>query len=208
MRGTHPPANSRKSTTGSSPRMRGTPLRDVALLGMLGIIPAYAGNTYWWFAYSQAAGDHPRVCGEHFLVPSIGFTGEGSSPRMRGTPAKTVSEYGLVGIIPAYAGNTCSASIKSPSTRDHPRVCGEHPHMYATLHISEGSSPRMRGTHDDNTNQQEGRGIIPAYAGNTMGRMVCRLRPGDHPRVCGEHPADCRRAPTPSGSSPRMRGTH
>ena len=71
---------------GSSPRMRGTHfpyLRD-EFTG--GIIPAHAGNTRSRRAVRAWKRDHPRACGEHFRVPSIGFTGEGSSPRMRGTP--------------------------------------------------------------------------------------------------------------------------
>ena len=30
-------------------------------------------------------------------------------------------------------------------------------------------------------------GIIPAYAGNTMGQKKMTFVDGDHPRVCGEH---------------------
>ena len=111
-------------------------------------------------------GDHPRVCGEHFVPTIMGsvslgssrvcgehsrhamltFERAGSSPRMRGTLAEHVLVYGICGIIPAYAGNTAKVPWRPLPWRDHPRVCGEHwikvyPHLFYR-----GSSPRMRGT--------------------------------------------------------------
>ena len=72
---------------GSSPRMRGTLYRELAVFGARGIIPAYAGNTELLHWKHGDDGDHPRVCGEHFGVEPIGGVVKGSSPRMRGTPA-------------------------------------------------------------------------------------------------------------------------
>ena len=65
----------------------------------------------------------------------------------------------------------------------------------------------MRGTPCAGCRAGSRRGIIPAYAGNTLVLVLglCGLR--DHPRVCGEHGlVDCV-ANLPEGSSPRMRGT-
>ena len=50
-----------------------------------GIIPAYAGNTPEGSSVSGLCGDHPRVCGEHRLLPCSFLPFLGSSPRMRGT---------------------------------------------------------------------------------------------------------------------------
>ena len=50
-------------------------------------------------------------------------------------------------------------------------------------------------------------GIIPAYAGNTAIDRIHGAIRGDHPRVCGEHELWREGAPSPWGSSPRMRGT-
>ena len=55
------------ASTGSSPRMRGTLDADSAVVGNVGIIPAYAGNTANCGATGLVHGDHPRVCGEHLL---------------------------------------------------------------------------------------------------------------------------------------------
>ena len=52
-----------------------------------------------------------------------------------------------------------------------------------------------------------GKGIIPAYAGNTAKKLFPNFIPRDHPRVCGEHPSSELITIMSIGSSPRMRGT-
>ena len=51
--------------TGSSPRMRGTPVDGSWHALLSGIIPAYAGNTSLMIRSADGIWDHPRVCGEH-----------------------------------------------------------------------------------------------------------------------------------------------
>ena len=92
--------------TGSSPRMRGTPVVPTTNPDADGIIPAYAGNTPNISMAIPFGRDHPRVCGEHLSADSIAGKNTGSSPRMRGTLWFVCSKYVSVGIIPAYAGNT------------------------------------------------------------------------------------------------------
>ena len=113
--------------TGSSPRMRGTLVVAVVAVGGVGIIPAYAGNTYAGRSDCWTRRDHPRVCGEHLTRPNFLTLPWGSSPRMRGTLLPRHHPGRCAGIIPAYAGNTRTSHQTSPSARDHPRVCGEHP---------------------------------------------------------------------------------
>ena len=86
--------------------MRGT-LRQTDLpSGHVGIIPAYAGNTLLTKSRGRMCRDHPRVCGEHFML-AVGVGDScGSSPRMRGTRRLHRLLRGRPGIIPAYAGNT------------------------------------------------------------------------------------------------------
>ena len=114
---------------GSSPRMRGTPheLRDGRVID--GIIPAYAGNTWNRQRQASPCWDHPRVCGEHAVLNSDALPFTGSSPRMRGTPARHAKGARTVGIIPAYAGNTRWCRRLPWRLGDHPRVCGEHNHV-------------------------------------------------------------------------------
>ena len=92
--------------SGSSPRMRGTPAAWPARSASKWIIPAYAGNTICRFRSNRDRRDHPRVCGEHSTTPVVTPKQQGSSPRMRGTPASSTGNGDGTGIIPAYAGNT------------------------------------------------------------------------------------------------------
>ena len=112
------------------------------------------------------------------------------------------------GIIPAYAGNTSLLTRFSSMSQDHPRVCGEHTHDRFSLTGLQGSSPRMRGTRARQAAVARERGIIPAYAGNTMRSRTAWPTIRDHPRVCGEHICGSGVCVPSRGSSPRMRGTH
>ena len=126
---------------------------------------------------------------------------------MRGTPNYDHIPYAQHGIIPAYAGNTRRRSARRRSTRDHPRVCGEHYKHRGSITPNPGSSPRMRGTRAVCDGESCRIRIIPAYAGNTGLVHVRHSGNGDHPRVCGEHCGVCGAYFSCLGSSPRMRGT-
>ena len=86
--------------------MRGAHVVVIHVLGLCGIIPAYAGSTCYGYARFGVLWDHPRVCGEHCTVRREGPRVWGSSPRMRGAPVVALDGDGGVGIIPAYAGST------------------------------------------------------------------------------------------------------
>ena len=132
---------------GSSPRMRGTLQNAIEIRVGAGIIPAYAGNTTSYHLFRRDRRDHPRVCGEHPVTTPDSDTVAGSSPRMRGTLPLQSNPAKDGGIIPAYAGNTRPRPSMASTTRDHPRVCGEHPSLKPYSASFAGSSPRMRGTH-------------------------------------------------------------
>ena len=70
-----------------------------------------------------------------------------------------------------------------------------------------GSSPRMRGTPAAKRMAELSKGIIPAYAGNTLVDGLMQEGVRDHPRVCGEHSHGTLHSLNLVGSSPRMRGT-
>ena len=157
-------------------------------------------------------GDHPRIRGEHHALRISGR----SSPR----------------IIPAYAGSTTGDALENLSEQ------GSSPHTRGALvacATAQGSSrdhPRIRGEHDGIKNVIVSTlRIIPAYAGSTLRihhfgflslgssphtRGAPRMRreemakPKDHPRIRGEHPlahlgdVGCRRIiPAYAGSTPR-----
>ena len=94
------------SRRGSSPRMRGAPMR-VRVCGLwAGIIPADAGSTQRAAPRRYLQRDHPRGCGEHAMLIRLGVLRSGSSPRMRGALLK--NSVAVIGarIIPADAGST------------------------------------------------------------------------------------------------------
>ena len=71
---------------GSSPRVRGLPLRR-------------SGRRF-------AVSDHPRACGVYMVSFSMRMMMVGSSPRVRGLPAAANASNALSRIIPARAGFT------------------------------------------------------------------------------------------------------
>ena len=194
-------------TQGSSPRLRGTLSVRHCVTNPRGIIPALAGNTTVPTIAPSFHRDHPRACGEHYRLCSLGYLSMGSSPRLRGTLSCRAARTWPTGIIPALAGNTrVSSHLRSPPW-DHPRACGEHPIACCASVIVVGSSPRLRGTLGVVGAHLRFLGIIPALAGNTRLYARCFYRCRDHPRACGEHMSKFGLPVRLRGSSPRLRGT-
>ena len=65
---------------------------------------------------------------------------------MRGSLIELIDALSILGIIPAHAGLTASASIGCGAGRDHPRACGAHHDLTLQDFDATGSSPRMRGS--------------------------------------------------------------
>ena len=168
--------------------MRGTRRAGACGSDRPGIIPAYAGNTFFLTMLVEPMRDHPRVCGEHGSRAIRNLEPMGSSPRMRGTHGPYASDSRNMGIIPAYAGNTIGFFPTRTADGDHPRVCGEHEADAHLVDEPAGSSPRMRGTPQIAYRTEAMYAIIPAYAGNTDSLAGVGTVRWDHPRVCGEHP--------------------
>ena len=172
---------------GSSPRVRGTPIRTAAHTIRNRFIPACAGN-------SQAE------CGT--ATPATG-----SSPRVRGTLQPGEEIGGFERFIPACAGNSIWRTASPPRSAVHPRVCGELRLVRAALFKAAGSSPRVRGTPVDVVEERVYRRFIPACAGNSQRATGRPVRQAVHPRVCGELSSTTAWGTVPDGSSPRVRGT-
>ena len=167
----------------------------------------YAGNSCARVYNTKERRDHPRVCGEQYVPRALLLAWWGSSPRVRGT-VDVIRQIGnLNGIIPACAGNSRWARPQAVHLRDHPRVCGEQEAATTSLKLSQGSSPRVRGTVNTKVGEVLLKGIIPACAGNRPDPPVCAVTSGDHPRVCGEQMLKAIASIISMGSSPRVRGT-
>ena len=87
----------------------------------------------------------------------------------------------------------------------HPRVCGEQNKMSRAGQVTIGSSPRVRGTEDEDEDAHER--FIPACAGNRQRRCIWMCCRPVHPRVCGEQASSAPHCLALNGSSPRVRGT-
>ncbi len=108
-----------------------------------GIIPACAGSTRAMRSVLLFFRDHPRMCGEHFRRVFVASTLQGSSPHVRGARRLIRVKCSTQGIIPACAGSTPMRVPALSTSRDHPRMCGEHfPHPRLSFR-REGSSPRI-----------------------------------------------------------------
>ena len=151
---------------GSSPRVRGTRTGDMEPRGKNRIIPACAGNAPAQRGARRRESDHPRVCGERIDERPIAFVVVGSSPRVRGTPGTHTHRRAAVRIIPACAGNAIAPLFASSRSADHPRVCGERHLRDTGDDVTDGSSPRERGTPLRRHAAARGTRIIPACAGN------------------------------------------
>ena len=132
--------------------------------------------------------DHPRMCGEHRVLPG--------------------GHHEPDGIIPACAGSTLPTTWRPLPTRDHPRMCGEHSAVPFGAIVRRGSSPHVRGARVDVHVSRTHVGIIPACAGSTPRRCPRPPAGWDHPRMCGEHLVVNAKKATDKGSSPHVRGAH
>ena len=130
---------------GSSPRMRGKPLRFLVFDPCGRIIPAHAGQTRARSRRPYPPTDHPRACGANTWALTGSIKEDGSSPRMRSKLFHNCSVLCFVRIIPAHAGQTMVAGRHSTPSTDHPRACGANSVRLSKRRHATGSSPRMRG---------------------------------------------------------------
>ena len=142
-----PPAiEDTNESSGSSPRVRGTPPSSGVTFSACRFIPARAGNSSASTVRAAQCTVHPRACGELSAIAG-GSTGQvGSSPRVRGTRVPIHKGAGIMRFIPARAGNSATKSRARGATTVHPRACGELSSRRRITDPSTGSSPRVRGT--------------------------------------------------------------
>ena len=191
---------------GSSPHVRGAQTEVLCLGGDGGIIPACAGSTVPGNRLVGVVGDHPRMCGEHWVFRFCLDGEPGSSPHVRGALYVNGSLMPILGIIPACAGSTDNGFHYSTLPGDHPRMCGEHFNAVRSATSPQGSSPHVRGAPHHINHGATQLGIIPACAGSTWLCGTCPDADRDHPRMCGEHVLWSRPATSAEGSSPHVRG--
>ena len=131
---------------GSSPRVRGTPNRNLLGDVRARFIPACAGNPQREIQGARRSPVHPRVCGEPVRERIVAELRDGSSPRVRGTRGRRSSARYTIRFIPACAGNPSWRITIRSALSVHPRVCGEPWSCQSRVSSPNGSSPRVRGT--------------------------------------------------------------
>ena len=110
------------------------------------------------------------------------------------------------GITPARAGKSSFRVVKLGRAADHPRACGEEEIFCASIWLSAGSPPRVRGRVSNKDAYDKGNRITPARAGKRPGLLGKGAAPWDHPRACGEERWQPFSACRLLGSPPRVRG--
>ena len=193
---------------GLSPRVRGKLIGEYAGAPLARSIPACAGETLDCPTMIFTMSVYPRVCGGNAagLSPSAGR--RGLSPRVRGKPQPARCLAQRRWSIPACAGETPALPPAPIPPAVYPRVCGGNFGLGVGSVQRGGLSPRVRGKLTGGGERDEGRGSIPACAGETVSAGWRRRRGQVYPRVCGgNHHSSCAALPR-QGLSPRVRGKH
>ena len=154
---------------GSPPHVRGKGFFSGSLAACCRITPACAGKRSGTLIYASTARDHPRMCGEKFLVFVPYSVLWGSPPHVRGKVVKQIIGCIAVGITPACAGKSGLQGSARLLRWDHPRVCGEKKPWKTHKRNAQGSPPRMRGKDSVPGYVSTWIGITPAYAGKRRG---------------------------------------
>ena len=192
---------------GSSPRSRGTETLALPAGWSCRFIPALAGNGVFDFIAISPPSVHPRARGERCQPAHNPVSNTGSSPRSRGTGAPHRRDRWWLRFIPALAGNGAAHAGGMERHPVHPRARGERNNVLGLANSPRGSSPRSRGTGDENDTKHMCPRFIPALAGNGLTAWCISPMASVHPRARGERYRCYWRGTIYCGSSPRSRGT-
>ena len=91
---------------GSPPPVRGPPTTINVSNSDKRITPACAGTTWLCWLVKPTVGDHPRLCGDHFVLNRKKSQTRGSPPPVRGPPDAEINFFNVTRITPACAGTT------------------------------------------------------------------------------------------------------
>ena len=111
---------------GSPPQVRGKLVFTEGTDIPLRITPAGAGKTTIKLTVDDIDWDHPRRCGENYLLVLVSVEKPGSPPQVRGKRDAMVRRTAGDGITPAGAGKTRFHEVYTGQWWDHPRRCGEN----------------------------------------------------------------------------------
>ena len=192
---------------GRSPRVRGSRVREGWPQAPRGSIPACAGEPATVSCVPAMRRVDPRVCGGAASACSPARAPAGRSPRVRGSLEAANDELLLRGSIPACAGEPERAPQEQRTKRVDPRVCGGADVEGEVMVVCKGRSPRVRGSPGNHRALLRGRGSIPACAGEPETWRTPAPAARVDPRVCGGASSTAASSSSPSGRSPRVRGS-
>ena len=151
---------------------------------------------------------HPRVGGGADTEGVRRDFDRGPSPRGRGSPTPGREGCAAFGSIPAWAGEPSSCRLSGWCVRVHPRVGGGASTASVVSRPTWGPSPRGRGSLDPGPAGRLPVRSIPAWAGEPRCRSRSPASSRVHPRVGGGARSSSSAPRTPTGPSPRGRGSH
>ena len=134
---------------GSTPRLRGIPVRDFDGLIDLGFNPASVGNPARCRRRPDEQPVQPRACGESTASASVAVFALGSTPRLRGIRSHIASPTNHRRFNPAPAGNPTPRGPLPWQSAVQPRACGESRVLHDDHITTLGSTPRLRGFRSD-----------------------------------------------------------
>ena len=188
--------------------MRGNPRNADGGGEVVWSIPARAGEPTTGASTLAGTTVYPRACGGTAVSVQSDHTTTGLSPRVRGNRRHRGPRRNLLGSIPARAGEPTSLGVSVSSYTVYPRACGGTSLAAVSRPPGMGLSPRVRGNRPNISKEVEGRGSIPARAGEPVLKAVQHHGRGVYPRACGGTSRRRYRHQIPQGLSPRVRGNH
>ena len=167
-------------------------MRRLSRLGPIGSIPARAGEPSGRSPSPPAKPVYPRACGGTSMLSSRSPPKAGLSPRVRGNPPWRIRLTGMMGSIPARAGEPVRC-CPSPGRRAvYPRACGGTSSAKPSSTAGPGLSPRVRGNPSHWRRARRSQWVYPrACGGTTAERLVIGQGHGLSPRVRGNPPPQC-----------------
>ena len=132
-----------------------------------GPIPAGAGETHRTPDDDSGSRAYPRWRGGNLRRFALILVHQGLSPLARGKPSRAALPVILRGPIPAGAGETPRAAISQWQVGAYPRWRGGNSVVLGKRRGRRGLSPLARGKRQSRLYRRQGRGPIPAGAGET-----------------------------------------
>ena len=170
---------------GSSPRVWGILIRCCFIPYILRFIPTCVGDTPPKLTKSPNCQVHPHVCGGYQLLFCIYTVYNGSSPRVWGIHYDLSFSLFLPRFIPTCVGDTPNFPLIQTTLSVHPHVCGGYGELTTIMVFLYGSSPRVWGIQNHQSERTMGERFIPTCVGDTQLLHQAKLGKPVHPHVCG-----------------------